>query len=130
MIWQESYLKEVNLEDRIHVNGASMHDENIAAASSTSAGVLVDENDILTESLASSSESPIAVNGASVGDVGKTLNLRVENIDSETLLLMLDAKGVCISAGSACHSHKSEPSRVLTAMGLSDKISYSHKTTV
>lgn len=73
-----SYLKEVNLEDRIHVNGAS------------------------------------------VGDVGKTLNLRIENIDSETLLLMLDAKGVCISAGSACHSHKSEPSRVLTAMGLSD----------
>lgn len=73
-----SYLKEANLEDKIHVNGAS------------------------------------------VGDVGKTLNLRVENIDSETLLLMLDAKGVCISAGSACHSHKSEPSRVLTAMGLSD----------
>lgn len=73
-----SYMKEANLEDKIHVNGAS------------------------------------------VGDVGKTLNLRVENIDSETLLLMLDAKGVCISAGSACHSHKSEPSRVLTAMGLSD----------
>lgn len=73
-----SYLKELNLEDRIHVNGAS------------------------------------------IGDVGKTLNLRVEDIDSETLLLMLDAKGVCISAGSACHSHRSEPSRVLTAMGLSD----------
>lgn len=73
-----SYLKELNLEDRIHVNGAS------------------------------------------VGDVGKTLNLRVEDIDSETLLLMLDAKGVCISAGSACHSHRSEPSRVLTAMGLAD----------
>lgn len=65
-------------------------------------------------------EDKIHVNGASVGDVGKTLNLRVENIDSETLLLMLDTKGVCISAGSACHSHKSEPSRVLTAMGLSD----------
>lgn len=65
-------------------------------------------------------EDKIHVNGASVGDVGKALNLRVENIDSETLLLMLDAKGVCISAGSACHSHKSEPSRVLTAMGLSD----------
>lgn len=65
-------------------------------------------------------EDRINVNGASVGDVGKTLNLRVEDIDSETLLLMLDAKGVCISAGSACHSHRSEPSRVLTAMGLSD----------
>ena len=33
---------------------------------------------------------------------------------------MLDANGVCISAGSACHSHKSDPSRVLTSMGLSD----------
>lgn len=62
----------------------------------------------------------VHVNGASVGDVGKTLNLRIEDIDSETLLLMLDAKGVCISAGSACHSHKSDPSRVLTSMGLSD----------
>lgn len=62
----------------------------------------------------------VHVNGASVGDVGKTLNLRIEDIDSETLLLMLDVKGVCISAGSACHSHKSDPSRVLTSMGLSD----------
>lgn len=35
-------------------------------------------------------------------------------------VIMIDAKGVCISAGSACHSHRSEPSRVLTAMGLSD----------
>lgn len=62
----------------------------------------------------------VYVNGAAAGDVGKTLNLRIENIDSETLVLMLDAKGVCISAGSACHSHESQPSRVLTSMGLSD----------
>lgn len=64
-------------------------------------------------------EDSVHVNGSPIGDVGKTLNLRIENIDSETLLLMLDSKGVCISAGSACHSHKSEPSRVLTSMGLS-----------
>lgn len=33
------------------------HEENIAAASSTSSGVFADENEILTESLASSSEN-------------------------------------------------------------------------
>ena len=33
---------------------------------------------------------------------------------------MLDAAGVCVSAGSACHSHEAEPSRVLLAAGLSE----------
>ena len=50
---------------------------------------------------------------------GKTLNLRIDGVDGETLLLMLDGEGVCVSAGSACRSHEAEPSRVLTAMGLS-----------
>lgn len=31
---------------------------------------------------------------------------------------MLNAQGVCISAGSACSSHESIPSHVLVAMGL------------
>lgn len=31
---------------------------------------------------------------------------------------MLDNKGICVSAGSACRSHESEPSRVLLATGL------------
>lgn len=50
---------------------------------------------------------------------GKTVNFRFDNIDGETLLLLLDAKGICASAGSACRSHESEPSHVLTAMGIS-----------
>lgn len=49
---------------------------------------------------------------------GKTLNLRFDDVDAETLLLLLDAHGVCVSAGSACRSHESEPSYVLTAMGI------------
>lgn len=52
---------------------------------------------------------------------GKTVSLRFDNVDGETLLLLLDARGVCASAGSACRSHESEPSHVLTAMGISSE---------
>lgn len=60
----------------------------------------------------------VHVNGDLIIKHGKTLNLRFDGIDAETLLLMLDANGVCVSAGSACRSHESEPSRVLLSMGL------------
>lgn len=67
---------------------------------------------------------------------GKTINLRMDGVDGETLLLMLDGKGVCVSAGSACRSHEAEPSHVLSAMGLSKdearssiRISFSKKNT-
>jgi len=49
-----------------------------------------------------------------------TMNLRFPGVDGETLLVMLDDAGVCISSGSACRSHESTPSHVLKAMGLSD----------
>lgn len=52
---------------------------------------------------------------------GKILNFRIEGIDSQTLILMLDSFGVCVSAGSACNSNANKPSHVLLAMGLSDK---------
>lgn len=51
---------------------------------------------------------------------GKILNLRIDGIDAETLVLAMDTRGVCISAGSACTSHESNPSHVLTALGLTD----------
>lgn len=52
-------------------------------------------------------------------DNGKTMNVRFDGIDAETLLFMLDARGVCVSAGSACRSRESEPSYVLRAMDIS-----------
>lgn len=77
------------------------------------------------------------VNGGSAIDPGKAINLRFDGVDAQTLLLMLDSKGVCISAGSACRSHESEPSNVLTAMGLtaeearsSVRVSFSKYNTV
>lgn len=53
-------------------------------------------------------------------DCGKVLNLRFKNIEAEAMILMLDTKGVCVSAGSACRSQELTPSRVLKAMGLTD----------
>lgn len=51
----------------------------------------------------------------------KIVNLRFDGVDAETLVLMLDSRGICVSAGSACRSHESKPSRVLTGIGLSDE---------
>lgn len=53
--------------------------------------------------------------------LGRILNLGFDGVDAQTLLLMLDNKGVCVSAGSACCSHENKPSHVLKAMGLSDE---------
>jgi cysteine desulfurase len=48
----------------------------------------------------------------------KHINVRVADVDGESLLLSLDRLGVCASAGSACAAGSLEPSHVLTAMGL------------
>lgn len=50
----------------------------------------------------------------------KMLNIRFDRIDGQTLLLLLDTKGVCLSSGSACRSHETKSSHVLRAAGLSE----------
>lgn len=47
-----------------------------------------------------------------------TLNFSVPGITSKTMLDVMDAAGLCVSAGSACSAAKSAPSYVLDAMGL------------
>ena len=49
------------------------------------------------------------------------ISIRFDGIPSAQLLPLLDAQGVCCSAGSACSSGSQEPSRVLLASGLSEK---------
>lgn len=48
-------------------------------------------------------------------------HVRIDGIENEALLFLLDEAGVCASAGSACASGAMEPSHVLTAMGLSSR---------
>lgn len=61
------------------------------------------------------------LNGAPLDNGRKIISLRFDDIDAESLVLMMDTLGVCISAGSACQSHESNPSHVLLAMGLTAK---------
>lgn len=46
------------------------------------------------------------------------LNFRIDGIDSQQLIAMLDDRGFCVSAGSACTSGSAAPSHVLRAIGL------------
>ena len=51
--------------------------------------------------------------------VAGNCHIRFPGAESEALLLLLDQAGVCAAAGSACAAGATEPSHVLTAMGLS-----------
>lgn len=52
------------------------------------------------------------------------INCSFAGIEGETMVLMLDLAGICVSASSACTSGSGEPSHVLTAMGLSRRDAY------
>lgn len=58
------------------------------------------------------------VNSAGQARVPNTTNLYFNNLEGEALVIALDMKGIAVSGGSACASGASEPSHVLTAMGL------------
>ena len=51
-------------------------------------------------------------------------NFGFQFIDGETLLVMLDEKGICASTGSACSAESANPSHVLMAIGLPEEIAY------
>lgn len=45
-------------------------------------------------------------------------------IEGETVLIMLDSDGICASSGSACTTGQTEPSHVLTAIGLPEDVAH------
>ncbi len=58
------------------------------------------------------------VNGDLTKRLPGTVNMYFEGIEGESLLLLLDQKGICASSGSACTSGSLDPSHVLLAMGV------------
>ena len=60
----------------------------------------------------------IKINGSIEHRLPGNANISFLGIDSTALLLELDKKGICCSSGSACNSGETNPSHVLTAIGL------------
>ena len=58
-----------------------------------------------------------ALNGDPVRRLPGNVSFCFEGIEGESLLLLLDAKGICASSGSACTSGSLDPSHVLLAIG-------------
>lgn len=58
------------------------------------------------------------LNGDKDHRVSGNVNITFDDIEGESMLMMLDMKGICASSGSACASGSLEPSHVLTAIGL------------
>ena len=58
-----------------------------------------------------------ALNGDPVNRLPGNVNFCFEGIEGESLLLLLDAQGICASSGSACTSGSLDPSHVLLSIG-------------
>lgn len=58
------------------------------------------------------------LNGARENRLPNNVNISFEFIEGESLLILLDGKGICASSGSACTSGSLDPSHVLLAIGL------------
>ncbi len=62
------------------------------------------------------------VNGSREKRLPNNVNFCFQFIEGESLLILLDMSGICASSASACTAGTSEPSHVLTALGLPDEV--------
>ncbi len=70
-------------------------------------------------------EVPYArLNGHRTKRLPNNVNLSFQFIEGESMLIMLDMKGICASSGSACTSGSLDPSHVLLAIGLPHEIAH------
>lgn len=61
----------------------------------------------------------VRINGSQQARLPGIINIGFDGVSGESLMNILDLRGICISTGSACTSGKSEPSHVLLALGQS-----------
>lgn len=65
--------------------------------------------------------SSIIVNGDEHNRLPGIVNIVFDGVTGESLMHLLDLKGICVSTSSACTSGKDKPSHVLLALGLSEQ---------
>ena len=65
-----------------------------------------------------------ALNGDPVNRLPGNVSFCFEGIEGESFLLLLDAKGICASSGSACTSGSLDPSHVLLAIGRPHEVAH------
>lgn len=83
---------------------------------------LIAMRDKLIENLLKTKHSRL--NGHRTKRLPGNVNLSFSGIEGESLLLMLNANGICASSGSACTSGSLDPSHVLLAIGLPHEIAH------
>ncbi|MCI8625010.1 MAG: cysteine desulfurase NifS [Lachnospiraceae bacterium] len=66
----------------------------------------------------------VRLNGDRKKRLPNNVNVSFQFIEGESLLIMLDMKGICASSGSACTSGSLDPSHVLLAIGLPHEIAH------
>ena len=109
--------------------------ENIAGIVSMAAALKeacdhIDENAVRVSALrdkliAGLSAIPhAALNGDPANRLPGNVNFCFEGIEGESILLLLDAKGICASSGSACTSGSLDPSHVLLAIGRPHEVAH------
>lgn len=100
------------------------------AAALTDACASIDKNtekllSLRNKLISGLSEIPHSVlNGDAVNRLPGNVHFCFEGIEGESLLLLLDAKGICASSGSACTSGSLDPSHVLLAIGRPHEIAH------
>lgn len=67
----------------------------------------------------------VQLNGHPTQRVPTTLNFSFQGIEGEAIIINLDLEGIAVASGSACASGATEPSHVLTAIGLSSDLAKS-----
>ena len=71
-------------------------------------------------------EIPYAkLNGDRVKRLPNNVNFSFQFVEGESMLILLDSKGICASSGSACTTGSNKPSHVLVAIGLPQEVAYS-----
>lgn len=66
----------------------------------------------------------VILNGDRINRLPGNANFSFKYVEGESILLLLDRKGICVSTGSACSSASLEPSYVLLSIGLAHEVAH------